>query len=679
MRIETLSIDLETRSAVDIGKSGVYRYAEDPDFDILLFGVSVNGGPVKVYDIAGGEQIPDEILAALTDPSVTKHAFNASFERVCLSQWLRKNRPDLLKKDFLSPAGWQCSMVLAAYNGLPLSLAQVGDVLRLEDQKMSEGKALIKYFCVPTSSQAADDYYSERAHCAGLFSDLEEKRFHTPSDDPEKWETFKNYNRRDVEVEIAIQEKLKKYPVPDSVWEEYWLDQEINDRGIRIDREFVIRAIELNIMTQQKLTHQMRQLTGLVNPNSVVQLKRYLAENSIRMDSLGKKAVLAKLKELEESDDPILSPKEQVMEVLKLRLLTAKSSVKKYEAMQNAVCTDGRCRGMFQFYGANRTGRWAGRLIQLQNLPQNKLEDLADARTLTRAGDELSLENRFPSVPQVLSELIRTAFIPEPGKKYIVADFSAIEARVLAHLAGEEWRTEVFRNGGDIYCESASKMFHVPVVKHGVNGHLRQKGKVAELALGYGGSGGALKSMGALDMGLQEDELIPLVDMWRDANPNIVDYWWRIDVTAKNAIQYRMPGRVNSIKFDCRGGLMIIRLPSGRRLSYVKPCICENQYGGESIAYNGMGATKKYEKLETYGPKLVENIVQAVSRDILADAMKRLRDYRIVGHVHDELIIEADPDTDVQEICDIMGQAPDWMPTLNLRADGYECEWYRKE
>ena len=678
MEIKTLSIDLETRSGADIGRTGVYRYAEDPDFDILLFGVSVNGGPVKVYDIACGETIPDELLAALTDPAVTKHAFNASFERVCLSSWLRKNRPDLWKEGFLSPVGWKCSMVLAAYNGLPLSLAQVGAVLRLDEQKMSEGKTLIKYFCTP-SSQTAERPFSVKDQCAGLFAGVEEKRFHTPADDPEKWEIFRNYNRRDVEVELAIQEKLKKYPVPDRVWEEYWLDQEINDRGIRIDREFTDRAIELNITTQQKLTQQMRQLTGLVNPNSVVQLKHYLGENNIRMDSLGKKAILEKLKELEEADEPALSPKEQVMEVLKLRLLTAKSSVKKYEAMKNAVCADGRCRGMFQFYGASRTGRWAGRLIQLQNLPQNKMEELAEARSLARAGNERTLERQFPSIPQVLSELVRTAFIPDPGKKFIVADFSAIEARVLAFLAGENWRTEVFLRGGDIYCESASKMFRVPVEKHGINGHLRQKGKIAELALGYGGSTGALTAMGALDMGLKEEELKPLVDMWRAANPKIVEYWWKIDAAAKQAIRTHMPEKVGSISFDCRSGLMIIRLPSGRRLSYVKPEICENQYGGEGIAYYGTGATKKYEKLETYGPKLVENIVQAISRDILADAMKRLKGYRIVGHVHDEVIIEAGPEVSVQEICELMAVPPDWLPSIGLRADGYECSYYRKE
>lgn len=683
MRIETLSIDLETRSAVDIGKTGVYRYAEDPDFDILLFGVSVNGGPVTVYDVAGGDQIPDELLEALTDPSVTKYAFNASFERVCLSCWLRKNRPDLLKNGFLSPVSWRCTMIWAAYDGLPLSLAQVGEVLRLEEQKMSEGKRLIKQFCTPLSDDGKDrlqtennDYNPGKQYRLAGF---EPSRFYDPKNSPEDWATFKNYNRRDVEVEMAIQEKLRKFPVPDHVWEEYRLDQEINDRGIRIDGELVDEAIQLNLYTQNKLIQQMRVLTGLGNPNSVVQLKYYLAENNIRMDSLGKKAVLAKLKELEETENPGLTPREQIMEVLKLRLLTAKSSVKKYEAMKNAVCADGRCRGMFQFYGANRTGRWAGRLIQLQNLPQNKMEDLASARALARSGYAEELERRYPSVPQVLSELIRTAFIPEPGKKFIVADFSAIEARVLAHLAGETWRTEVFRSGGDIYCESASKMFHVPVEKHGINGHLRQKGKIAELALGYGGSTGALTSMGALDMGLKEEELKPLVDMWRAANPKIVEYWWKIDAAAKHVIKTHMPDRVDSIKFDCRSGLMIIRLPSGRRLSYVKPSICENQYGGEGIAYYGIGATKKYEKLETYGPKLVENIVQAISRDILADAMKRLKDYRIVGHVHDELIIEAEKDASIREICEQMGRTPAWIPGLMLRADGYECEWYRKD
>ena len=657
--IKTLSIDLETRSAADIGKTGVYRYAEDPDFDILLFGVSEDGGPVTVYDLASGEQLPVRILDALCNDEVIKYAYNASFERVCISRWLRKRYPEHADihydfdahGGFLNPAAWRCDMVWAAYNGLPLSLAQVGAVLGLEQQKMTEGRALIRYFCCPYTDEDGT------------------RHFHKPSDAPEKWEIFKAYNKRDVEVEMAIQERLRKYPVPDFVWGEYHLDQEINDRGIRIDRQLVQHAIEMDQTSQEHLMSKMRELTGLENPNSVSQMKGYLEENGLAVESLGKKQVQALIPEAPED----------LQEILELRLQSAKSSVRKYEAMQNAACEDGRCRGMFQFYGANRSGRWAGRLVQLQNLPQNHMEDLDEARELVKSGDYETLDLLYPSVPGVLSELIRTAFIPKEGKKFIVADFSAIEARVLAHLAGETWRAEVFRNGGDIYCASASQMFHVPVEKHGVNGHLRQKGKIAELALGFGGSKGALIAMGALEMGVPEEELQPLVSMWREANPNITAYWWKIDAAAKQVLKDHVPVEVGLVRFEYRSSLMFITLPSGRSLAYVKPRICENQFGGEGISYYGLTAQKKFERIETYGPKLVENITQAISRDILAHAMQALRSEKIVGHVHDEIILEAEKDASVQDICEQMGRTPAWIPGLVLRADGYECEYYRKD
>ena len=657
--MKTLSIDLETRSGADIGKTGVYRYAEDPRFDILLFGVSIDGGLVTVYDLASGEQLPVVLLDALCNDEVIKYAYNASFERVCISCWLKKKYPEHADihydfdshGGFLNPAAWRCDMVWAAYNGLPLSLAQVGAVLKLEQQKMTEGRTLIRYFCCPFTDEDG------------------EQHFHKPSDAPDKWEVFKAYNKRDVEVEMAIQDKLRKYPVPDYVWDEYRLDQEINDRGIRIDRKLVEEAIRLDQISHEKLISEMQQLTGLENPNSVSQMKGFLEEKGLQVDSLGKKQVQAMIPEAPED----------LQEVLELRLQAAKSSVKKYEAMVNAVCTDGRCRGMFQFYGANRSGRWAGRLIQLQNLPQNHMEDLDEARELVKTGDYDMLDLLYPSVPGVLSELIRTAFVPEEGKKFIVADFSAIEARVLAHLAGENWRAEVFKNGGDIYCASASQMFHVPVEKHGVNGHLRQKGKIAELALGYGGSVGALKAMGALEMGVPEEELQPLVSMWREANPNITAYWWKIDAAAKSVIRDYVPVEVGLVRFEYRGGMMFIQLPSGRSLAYVKPRICENQFGGEGISYYGMTPQKKFERIETYGPKLVENITQAISRDILAYAMKTLRKERIVGHVHDEIILEAEKGAGVQDICEQMGRTPAWISGLVLRADGYECEYYRKD
>ena len=771
--MESLSIDLETRSSVDIGKSGVYRYAEAEDFAILLFGYAVDGGTVQVVDLANGERIPQEILDALTDESIIKWAFNANFERVCLSRYLsdfgidldpfRDNHP--LSKEcarFLSPVSWRCTMVWSAYMGLPLSLASVGRVLGLEEQKMTEGKALIRYFSTPP--------------------------FHEPTG--EKWELFKSYNRRDVEVEIAIQKRLSKYPVPQSVWEEYVLDQEINDRGIHLDMPLVENAIQIDEITKNQLMDRLKTLTGLENPNSVAQMKEWLKDHGVETESLDKKSVTALFA-------TVPAP---LKEVLVLRQQLAKSSVKKYQAMRNAVCADRRARGMFQFYGANRTGRFSGRHIQLQNLPQNHLSDLKCARDLVRQGNYEALEMLYGSVPDVLSQLIRTAFIPKAGRKFIVADFAAIEARVLSWLAKERWRMDVFANDGDIYCATAGRMFHCNVVKHGENGHLRQKGKQAELACiaegqlvltneglvpiervrtehllwdgeswvshdgvifkgereiityegltatpdhlvwvegkaqpiqfgdaascgaylvqtgtairlgenhqrtarlydirnagkhhrftvsgklvhncGYGGSVGALKAFGALESGMKEDELKPLVDAWRAANPNIVDFWWAVDRAAKDCIKERSTKVTHGIRFIYQGGMMFIELPSSRRLSYVKPRIGENQFGGESITYMGLDLSKKWARIESYGPKLVENITQAISRDILCYAMQTLRTMDIVAHVHDELIIECDERISLPVICEQMARTPPWAEGLLLRADGFECQFYQKD
>ena len=662
MEIKNLSLDLETKSSVDIGKSGAYKYAESPDFAILLFGVSINHGPITVYDLACGDTVPEEIIAALSDDRVTKWAYNASFERVCLSVWLRRNYPQHFRsysipgdpvQNYLDPASWKCTLVWAAYNGLPLGLEKVGAVLGFEEQKLKEGKDLIKYFCCPCKPTKSNGG----------------RTWNLPHHAPEKWELFKKYNERDVQVEMQIQERLKNYPVPDFVWDEYHLDQQINDRGIMIDQGMVREALRIDELSKTDLTARMQKKTGLDNPNSVIQMKDYLAENGMEVESLGKKDVAAMIK----------TAPEKLAEVLALRLQLAKSSVRKYQAMQNAVCADGRCHGMFQFYGANRSGRWAGRLIQLQNLPQNHMDDLEQARDLVKAGDYEMLDMLYDSVPGVLSELIRTAFIPRPGYKFVVSDFSAIEARVLSHLAGETWRAEVFHKGRDIYCESASRMFGVPVEKHGQNSHLRQKGKIAELALGYGGSVGALKAMGALDMGLTEDELQPLVDMWRSSNPHITQYWWAVDAAVKDAIQMRTQTQVGDITFLMKNGMLFITLPSGRRLAYVKPRIGENRFGGESVTYMGIDPQKKWSRIESYGPKFVENIVQAVSRDILAHAMRTLSYCQIVGHVHDELIIECSPEVSLDAICEQMGRTPPWIPGIELRADGYECGFYQKQ
>lgn len=662
--MKSLSLDLETYSDLNLAKCGVYKYAESPAFEILLFGYAVDGGPVQVVDLAQGESIPEEILDALTDDTVTKWAFNANFERVCLSRHLTDLGRSLdpfhdqhpLSQEcarFLNPAGWKCSMVWSAYLGLPLSLEGVGAVLNLDYQKMKEGRELIRYFCVPCKETKTN---------GGRTRNL-------PQHALDKWNLFKSYNKRDVEVEMAIQQRLQKYPVPEKVWEEYHLDQEINDRGIAIDLELARQAVALDAQSRESLMAALKERTGLENPTSVIQMLGWMEQHGMKTDSLGKKKVQELLKTAQE---PLRS-------VLLLRQKLAKSSVKKYQAMEMTACKDGRARGMFQFYGANRTGRFAGRHIQLQNLPQNHLPDLSEARELVRQGNYKALDMLYESIPDVLSQLIRTALVPREGMKFVVSDFSAIEARVISWLAGERWKSEAFAAGKDIYCSTASQMFGVPVVKHGINGNLRQKGKIAELACGYGGSVGALKAMGALDMGIPEEELGNLVQSWRSANPHIVDFWWQVDGAVKTTIKQRIPVWVNNIRFFCQSGMLFIELPSGRRLSYVKPQIGENQFGGESVTYEGIGTTKKWERLESYGPKFVENIVQGTARDILCYAMQTLRHCAIVGHVHDELIIECPKDTSVDAICEEMGRTPPWAEGLLLRADGYECDFYKKD
>jgi DNA polymerase len=797
-----INVDLETYSDIDLGKCGVYRYAQSLNFEILLFGYSVDGGEVQVVDLACGEKIPQNIIEALTNDKVTKWSFNCSFERICLSVWLQGNYPAYFHSysisedtvgDYLDPAAWKCSMIWAAYMGLPLSLAGTGAVLGLDEQKVKEGKDLIRYFCIPCKATKVN---------GGRTRNL-------PEHDINKWNMFKFYNKRDVKVEMSIQARLKNYPVPDFVWDEYHLDQKINDRGIVLDRNLVIHAIAFDAKSKAALVNKMQELTSLENPNSVMQMKQWLLDHGMAMDSLGKKEVAQAVK---------TAPKE-LAAVLLLRQQLAKSSVKKYQAMQHAACKDGRTRGMFQFYGANRSGRWAGRLIQLQNLPQNHMPDLEQARSLVQCGDYDAMELLYDDIPDTLSQLIRTAFVPRDGMKFIVADFSAIEARVLSFLAGEKWKSKAFEEGEDIYCSTASKMFGVPVEKHGVNGHLRQKGKIAELACiaegelvltnqglvpiedvtknqllwdgenwvqhdgviykgerevieydglratadhfvwvegksqpvqfgiaatcgahllqtgngrqtirlgenniggkmmeqgdeslpsntrtarlydirnagkhhrftvsgklvhncGYGGSTGALKAMGALDMGLAEEELQPLVDSWRAANPNIVRFWWDVDRCVKNTVQRHMSTETHGIRFIYQSGMLFIQLPSGRHLSYVKPRMGENRFGGEAVTYEGVGGTKKWERIESYGPKFVENIVQAISRDILAYAMRTLSHYFICGHVHDELIMECSMDVSLDSICEQMGRTPPWISGLLLRADGYECSFYKKD
>ena len=646
--MKTISIDIETFSSVDLTKSGVYRYTESPDFEVMLFGYSVDGGAVSVVDLAMGEKIPPAILSALEDETIIKYAFNANFERICLSRMLGYETGT-----YLAPSSWHCTMIWSAYMGLPLSLQGCGTVLNLDKQKLTEGKDLIKYFCVPCQPTKTNGGRTRNR----------------PADAPEKWDRFKAYNARDVETELEIQMKLSKFPVPEYLWDEYHIDQQINDTGVALDMTLVREAIAMDGVSGEELSTSIKSLTALENPNSVSQMKDWLSDNGLQTETLGKKTVVELLK----------TAPEHLREVLTLRQQLAKSSVKKYQAMQNAVCSDGRARGMFQFYGANRTGRWAGRLIQMQNLPQNHLSDLEEARSLVRCGDFEAVKMLYEDVPDTLSQLIRTAFVAPGDRKFIVADFSAIEARVIAWIAGEDWRQTVFAEGKDIYCASASQMFGVPVEKHGVNGHLRQKGKIAELALGYGGSVGALKAMGAIEMGLAEDELQPLVSAWRDANPNIVDFWWAVDSAVKTAVQNKTSTETHGIAFTYKSGMLFITLPSGRNLAYVKPKIGTNKFGTSSVTYEGVGGTKKWERLESYGPKFVENIVQATARDILCYAMKTLRNTSMVMHIHDEIVIEADPRMSLEAVCEQMGRTPPWAEGLLLRADGYETKFYRKD
>ena len=664
--MKTLSIDIETYSGYDLSKCGVYKYAESPDFEILLFGYSVDDGDVQVIDLAAGEHLPPEILNALTDDDVQKWAFNANFERVCLSRYIsdmdisldpfadNHHSAEILgKAKYLNPISWRCAMIWSAYMGLPLSLEGAGAVLGLEKQKLTEGKDLIRYFCSPYKPTATNG----------------QRMRNRPEHAPDKWEAFKAYNRRDVETELSIQERLAKFPVPDTVWAEYTHDQEINDRGVALDMALVRNAIKADTRSRTELTRLMKELTDLDNPNSLQQMKQWLADNGMETDSLRKKAVAELLK-----DAP-----EPLGKVLSLRQQLAKSSIKKYQTMKNAVCADGRARGMFQFYGANRTGRWAGRLIQMQNLPQNHLIDLEDARWLVHDGDFAALELLYDNIPEVLSQLIRTAFVPRDGYKLIVADFSAIEARVIAWLAGERWRNDVFATHGKIYEASASQMFHVPIEEVAKGSPLRQKGKIAELALGYGGSVGALKAMGALEMGLSEEELRPLVSAWRSANPNIVSFWWDVDRAAMTAVRDRTVTETHGIRFGYQSGMLFIALPSGRRLSYVKPRIGTNQFGSDCVTYEGVGGTKKWERIESYGPKFVENIVQAISRDILSYAMQTLRHCSIVMHIHDEVVIEAGPEMSTEILCQQMSRTPPWAEGLLLIADGFDCSFYKKD
>ncbi|MEE0322449.1 MAG: DNA polymerase [Ruminococcus sp.] len=655
-----ITIDIETKSDKDISKCGIYAYTDTPYFDILLFAYSIDEQPVQVVDTANGEEIPENVLAALADENVVKRAFNCNFERVCLSKYLRENYPQYFQSysidedtvgDFLNPESWHCSMIHARTLGLPSSLAAVGKVLGIEQQKMTDGKALVKFFCVPYDT------------IDGV------PQFHSPTDYPDKWEIFKAYNKRDVEAELEIDRKLSRFPVPDFIWQEFYLDQEINDRGILVDMQLADKAINLDAKAKEELTAEVQKLTGVENPNSVYQLLGWLETQGYKSDSLGKTQV----------QELIKTAKEPVKSVLQMRLQLSKSSVKKYTAMKNTACSDNRARGMFSFYGASRTGRWAGRNVQLQNLPQNHLPDLTEARELVKYSSFEDIQMLYDDVPDTLSQLIRTAFIPRQGMKFIVADFSAIEARVIAWLAGEEWRMKAFANGEDIYCASASKMFGVPVVKHGENGHLRQKGKISELACGFGGSVGAMKAMGADSLGLSDTELKQIVTDWREASPHITELWWAVDRAVKKAIKGKTATKTHGLLFSYEAGFLFIRLPSGRRLAYAKPYIGKNKFGGESVTYMGINAQKKWDRLESYGPKFVENCVQGIARDLLMYSMQTLSQHFIVGHIHDEMIIECPKDTKLDEICQQMARTPDWAKGLLLRADGYECSFYKKD
>jgi len=645
--MKELHIDIECFSSAELPKSGVYRYVESPDFEILLFGFSADGGPVQVVDLVNGEKIPTEVLKALTDDSVLKFAHNSAFERICLSRFL-----GMPTGEYLAPDSWRCTMVWAAVMGLPLSLEGVGSVLGLEKQKLTEGKALIKYFCQP---------------CAPTKSNGGRTR-NLPTHAPDKWADFKRYNARDVEVELAIQAKLSKFPVSDAVWDEFHQDQEINDRGVALDLTLVEEAIKMDGRSRAELIAAMKELTELDNPNSVQQMKVWLAENGLETDTLGKKAVAELLK----------TAPQPLGNALSLRQQLAKSSVKKYQAMQNCVCADGRARGMFMFYGANRTGRAAGRLIQCQNLPQNHMVDLEQARNLVRSGDFATLDLLYDSVPAVLSELIRTAFVPKAGRKFIVADFSSIEAVVLAWLAGEKWTLEAYAQKRDLYIENAEMMFGAPKGSIDKKSPMRQKSKIAVLACGYQGSVGALKAFGALDMGLEEEELKPLVDAWRAANPNIVRFWWDADKAAKDAVMKKATTETRGIWFSYQSGMLFITLPSGRKLCYVKPRIGTNRFGSECVTYEGVGAMKKWERIESSPGKWVENITQAVARDILYYALSTFRSSDVVLHIHDEIVIEADQHISLETVCEQMGRTPSWAKGLPLRVDGYECDFYQK-
>ena len=651
--MKIISIDIETFSDIDLGRCGVYRYTDSANFDILLFAYSIDEGPVELIDLASGEEIPEEIKEAILSKDTIKTAFNANFERVALMRYLSRK---LGRDVYLNPSSWRCSEVQAAMLGLPLHLEGVAKVLRLDSQKMAEGKPLIRYFCIPCKPTAAN---------GGRTRNL-------PSDAPDKWELFKQYNIRDVEVELEIRKKIKDFPIPESEQALYELDQRINDRGFRADMDFVMQAISCDKQFTVAATERAYELTGLENPNSVSQLKDWLSERGVEVESLSKKNVKELVSETEG----------EVEEALKLRLLMAKTSVRKYEAIERAVCSDGRVHGLFQFYGANRTGRFAGRLVQVQNLPQNHLKDLKLARDLVKEGRFDDLQMLFGNTPGVLSELIRTAFIPKDGHRFIVADFSAIEARVLSWLAREKWRLEVFQSHGKIYEASASQMFHVPIDEITKGSPLRQKGKISELACGYGGGVGALKSMGALEMGVEEQELQGLIDNWRRANPHIVNFWWEVDKMAIKAVKERTRTRTHGILFTYKSGMLFITLPSGRDLVYVKPKLMLNKFGREGLTYEGIGTTKKWERIETYGPKIVENIVQAASRDLLAEAMLRLdkAGLSIVAHVHDEVICEVPKGkSSVEEICKIMSINPKWAKGLPLDADGFECDFYQKD
>ncbi len=658
-----LSLDLETFSSENLSKAGVYRYVQAPDFDILLISYAIDGGEVQTIDLAQGEALPLDLISAIISDDVIKWAFNAQFERICLSEWLKRkgyvlerplpfgHEPEYL--NYLDPERWRCFMVWSAYLGLPFSLEQAGSVLGLDKQKLKEGKDLIRYFSMPCNPTKAN---------GGRTRNL-------PEHDSEKWQLYKAYNKRDVETEMVIQERLESFPMPDMEWENYHRDQKINDLGILIDKELAQQSIQMDKEVRAHALQKLQKLTGLDNPNSILQLRDWLAGQGIETESLDKKVVRKLLK----------TASGKVKAVLETRQELAKSSIRKYQAMMDCVCKDGRARGLFQFYGANRTGRFSGRLIQLQNLPRNKMDHLEEARMLARQGNLDALEVLFDSVPQVLSELIRTAFVPKEGRTFLVADYSAIEARVLAWLAGESWRMKLFAEGGDIYCQSASEMFGVPVVKHGVNGELRQKGKISELACGYGGSVGALKAMGALEMGLTEDELPGLVQSWRSSNPKIVRFWWDVDSAAKTAVRKKEKTEVQGIGFRYQSGMLIITLPSGRELFYAKPRIAENRFGGESITYEGIGTGRRWERQETYGAKLVENIVQAISRDILCTALQTFKHSDIVMHVHDEIVIESDPRMSVEAVCKQMSQTPAWASGLKLDADGFTCSFYQKD